>query len=103
MPFSPPRAAIANNALPCHISLDLVAGSDKPKMGGQTTKLVWGQVSPSGRLSLPAEFRKALGLERGRKVLVELAGDEIRLRTIRAAVAGVQARAKRLFAENPPV
>ena len=72
-------------------------------MSEETTKLAWGQVSPSGRLSLPAEFRKALGLERGGKVLVELAGDEIRLRTIRAAVARVQARAKRMFADKPQV
>jgi AbrB family looped-hinge helix DNA binding protein len=72
-------------------------------MDRETTKLAWGQVSASGRLSLPAEFRKALGLERGGKVLVELAGDEIRLRTVRAAVARVQAHAKRLFAGKPHV
>jgi AbrB family looped-hinge helix DNA binding protein len=77
--------------------------SDKPRVAHQTKKLAWGQVSPSGRLSLPADFRKALGLERGGKVLVELAGDEIRLRTIRAAVERVQARAKQLFAGKPHV
>jgi AbrB family looped-hinge helix DNA binding protein len=72
-------------------------------MDQQTTKLAWGQVSPSGRLSLPAEFRKALGLERGGKVLVELAGEEIRLRTVRSAVARIQSRAKQLFAGKPNV
>jgi AbrB family looped-hinge helix DNA binding protein len=72
-------------------------------MDHSTTRLVWSQVSPSGRLSLPAEFRKALGLERGGKVLVELAGNEIRLRTVNEAVARVQARAKQVFAGKPRV
>ena len=72
-------------------------------MEPDATKLIWSQVSPSGRLSLPAEFRKALGLERGGKVLVELAGNEIRLRTVHEAVARVQARAKRVFAGKPQV
>ena len=72
-------------------------------MDNDTTKFAWSQVSPSGRLSLPAEFRKALGLERGGKVLVELAGNEIRLRTVHEAVARVQARAKRLFAGKAQV
>jgi AbrB family looped-hinge helix DNA binding protein len=72
-------------------------------MAQDTTKIVWSQVSPSGRLSLPAEFRKALGLERGGKILVELAGNEIRLRTAHAAVARVQARAKRVFAGRAQV
>lgn len=67
-------------------------------MRHDTTRLAWSQVSPSGRLSLPVEFRKALGLERGGKVLVELAGNEIRLRTVHEAVARIQARAKRVFA-----
>lgn len=62
-----------------------------------------GQVSPAGRISLPAEFRKALGLQKGGKVVVELAGDEIRIRTAHAAVARAQALARRLFADKPHV
>ena len=72
-------------------------------MDEYATKSVWSQVSPSGRLSLPAEFRKALGLERGGKILVELAGNEIRLRTVHEAVSRVQARAKRVFAGKSQV
>src|SRR3954466_5274261 len=96
-------AAIANNALRCHICSSMAHSSDKPRMAHQTTKLAWAQVSPSGRLSLPAEFRKALGLERGGKILVELAGNEIRLRTVHGAVSRVQARAKRVFAGKSKV
>ena len=72
-------------------------------MDDNAIKSVWTQVSPSGRLSLPAEFRKALGLERGGKILVELAGNEIRLRTVHEAVSRVQAHAKRVFAGKPQI
>src|SRR5437660_12611972 len=41
-------------------------------MKTQAKKLVRGHVSASGRLSLPAEFRKAVGLEHGGDVVVEL-------------------------------
>jgi AbrB family looped-hinge helix DNA binding protein len=64
---------------------------------------VRGHVSPSGRISLPTEFRKAVGLEAGGKVLVELDGKEIRIRTVREAVARAQARSRRLFADRPNV
>jgi AbrB family looped-hinge helix DNA binding protein len=49
------------------------------------------KVTDSGRLSLPAEFRKAVGLERGGDVVVELAGREIRIRTVDEVVARAQA------------
>jgi AbrB family looped-hinge helix DNA binding protein len=44
-------------------------------------KSIRATVSESGRISLPAEFRKALGLERGGSVVVELSDHEIRIRT----------------------
>ena len=40
------------------------------------------RVSESGRISLPAEFRKAVGLERGGDLVVELEGREIRIRPL---------------------
>jgi AbrB family looped-hinge helix DNA binding protein len=64
---------------------------------------IWVQVSPSGRISLPAEFRKAAGISKGGKVLVELDGNDIRIRTVREAVARAQAISRRLFAGKPNV
>lgn len=58
---------------------------------------VCGRVSESGRLSLPAEFRKAVGLDRGGDVVVELDGREIRIRTVDEVVAGAQALTRRLL------
>jgi bifunctional DNA-binding transcriptional regulator/antitoxin component of YhaV-PrlF toxin-antitoxin module len=64
-------------------------------------KVVRGHVSSSGRLSLPAEFRKAVGLEGGGNVVIELDGNDIRIRSIREAVARAQAMSRRLLAGKP--
>lgn len=45
------------------------------------------KVSESGRLSIPAEFRKAAGIEHGGDVIVELIGHEIRIRTVDEVIA----------------
>jgi AbrB family looped-hinge helix DNA binding protein len=60
-----------------------------------------GRVSESGRISIPAEFRKAVGLEHGGNVVIELVGREIRIRTIDEVVAQAQAIARRLTAGKP--
>ncbi len=70
-------------------------------MTEQAKKLVRGHVSSSGRLSLPAEFRKAVGLEGGGNVVIELDGNDIRIRSIREAVARAQAMSRRLLAGKP--
>ena len=70
-------------------------------MSGRAKKVVRGQVSRTGRLSLPAEFRKAIGLERGGDVVVELDGNDIRIRTINEAVARAQAMSRRLLTGKP--
>ena len=54
-----------------------------------------------GRISLPAEFRKAVGLERGGDVVVELEGREIRIRTLDEVVAHAQALTHRLLRGKP--
>ena len=56
------------------------------------------KVTDTGRVSLPAEFRKAVGLERGGDVMIELAGDEIRIRTVAQVVAHAQELTRRLLA-----
>jgi AbrB family looped-hinge helix DNA binding protein len=60
-----------------------------------------GRVSESGRLRIPAEFRKAVGLEHGGNVVIELVGREIRIRTVDEVVAQAQAIARRLTAGHP--
>jgi bifunctional DNA-binding transcriptional regulator/antitoxin component of YhaV-PrlF toxin-antitoxin module len=63
--------------------------------------VVRGRVSGSGRLSIPAEFRKAVGLERGGDVVVELDGREIRIRTVAEVIAQAQALTQRLIGDKP--
>ena len=45
-------------------------------------KYARGRVSESGRLSLPAEFRKAVGLARGGNVVITIGYTENQLRSI---------------------
>lgn len=59
------------------------------------------RVSESGRLTLPAEFRKALGLERGTDVIVVLDGRDIVIRTVDDVVAKAQAVTRRLLGGKP--
>lgn len=59
------------------------------------------RVSESGRLSLPAEFRRTLGLDRGGDVVVELDGREIRIRTVDEVVAQAQALTRELLGHKP--
>ena len=59
------------------------------------------RVSGSGRLSISAAFRKALGLDRGGNVVVELVGREIRIRTVEEVVAQAQVLTHRLLGDRP--
>lgn len=62
---------------------------------------VRGCVSRSGRLSIPAAFRKAAGLEHGGNVVIELHDREIRIRTIDDVIARSQAITRRLLGDKP--
>lgn len=62
---------------------------------------VHGRVSRSGRINLPAEFRRAVGLDHGGDVIVELDGRDIRIRTVDEVVERSQALARRLLAGKP--
>lgn len=55
----------------------------------QTAK---GKVVEGGRIILPAQFRRSLGLEKGDTVLIELHEDELRVRPARAALRRLQAK-----------
>lgn len=56
------------------------------------------KVSESGRLSLPAEVRRELGIEKGGTLLLETKGGEVRLTTFKERVRRVQALARELLA-----
>lgn len=52
-------------------------------------------ITPNGRMSLPIDIRKRIGLENGGAVLVEETDYGVVLRTVSQAVARAQAIAKR--------
>jgi len=58
-------------------------------------------VSKSGRISLPAAFRKAIGLENGGDVVVELKDRELRIRTVDEVIARAQAWSRELLRDQP--
>ena len=60
-------------------------------------------VAPNGRLVLPADVRKRLGLAEGGELLLEETSDGLVLRTVAQAVAHAQAIARRYLADRPDV
>lgn len=57
-------------------------------------------ITPNGRMSLPAGIRKRLGLTGGGAVLLEETADGVMLRTVEQAVSRAQAIAKK-YANHP--
>ena len=53
------------------------------------------RVDPGGRVVVPAEFRKALGIRNGQEVLMALDDGFVRLQTIDAALERVRVVARR--------
>ncbi len=58
------------------------------------------KVAANGRLVIPAECRKAAGIEGGGDVVVRVVDGEIRIRSLRAAVAEAQEVVRRYFPEE---
>jgi len=58
-------------------------------------------ITPNGRMSLPADVRKRLGLTDGGTVYLDETEDGVVLRTANQAVARAQALAKQYTGENP--
>ena len=57
-------------------------------------------ITPSGRLSLPADIRRRLGLSGGGELVVEETPDGVILRTVAQSVAHAQALARAYVAGN---
>lgn len=59
------------------------------------------RVSESGSLELPAEIGRAVGLEHGGEVMIELAGQEIHIRNASDPIAAAKAVAQELRRLHP--
>lgn len=60
-------------------------------------------VTPSGRMSLPADIRKRLGVAGGGALLVEETADGVVLRTVAQSIAQAQALARQYTAGRSEV
>lgn len=58
-------------------------------------------ITPNGRMSLPADIRKRLGLNGGGAIYLDETDDGVVLRTAAQAVARAQALAKRYTGDKP--
>jgi AbrB family looped-hinge helix DNA binding protein len=52
------------------------------------------KIAPGGRVVLPAEFRKTLGVSVGDSVVIELEDGELRLRSLDAAIKRARRRSE---------
>jgi AbrB family looped-hinge helix DNA binding protein len=56
------------------------------------------RVSEGGKMNIPADIRRQVGLEHGGPVMVSVVDGEIRMRAMRLALADLQNEAQSLFA-----
>jgi AbrB family looped-hinge helix DNA binding protein len=75
--------------------LRLMAFVGSPAMTIQVT------ITPNGRMSLPADIRKRLGVAGGGALLVEETPDGVILRTVAQSIAHAQAIARKFTGGNP--
>ena len=59
------------------------------------------KIGPGGRVVIPAEYRKAMGVEPGDEVVIVLEDEEIRIVSLRHAVARAQALVRRYIPCGP--
>lgn len=60
--------------------------------GYGTMQVVKGKLVEGGRIIVPAAFRKAMGIGKGDALVLELHGDELRVRPARAALRRIRER-----------
>ncbi len=66
-------------------------------------KAVRVRLEKGGRLVIPADYRKALGLREGDQVMVQLAGDELRVFAVPRAVRYAQEVVRQYVAADRPL
>jgi AbrB family looped-hinge helix DNA binding protein len=59
-----------------------------------------GRIVSGGRLQIPADVRKELGLADGDGVRIEVVDGELRIRSMKAVIAGIQAELRRYVPEG---
>ena len=72
-----------------------------PKATGTATTTV--KVSRTGRLSLPADVRRQMGLENGGTVVVDASDGEVRLRTVDEIFARARVKAREMLGKGASV
>jgi len=55
------------------------------------------KISPAGRLAVPVQVRRAMGLPKGGDVVIELEGRSMRVRTLAETVGDAQALSRKLL------
>lgn len=58
------------------------------------------KIAQGGKLAIPARFRRELGIEIGDTVIVEMAGDELHVRSRKAAILRSQGIMRGLVADG---
>lgn len=56
------------------------------------------KISNGGKLNVPAQIRRQVGLDHGGPVMVSVVGDEVRIRSVRHVLEDLQREASRVFA-----
>ncbi|WP_152048355.1 AbrB/MazE/SpoVT family DNA-binding domain-containing protein [Aureimonas psammosilenae] len=59
-----------------------------------------GKIVEGGRVILPAAFRKSMGIAKGDTVLMELHGEEVRIRPARSAMKRLQEKLRAYAPES---
>lgn len=73
-------------------SVPYIARATKGAMFNMST--LRGRMVEGGRIIVPAEFRRQMGIAKGDTVLFEMHGDELRVRPARAALRQLQGKLK---------
>jgi AbrB family looped-hinge helix DNA binding protein len=58
------------------------------------------KLGPGGRMVIPAEFRKSLGVQRGDQVVVDLKDGDLRVRSLDAVIERAQALVRRYVPDD---
>jgi AbrB family looped-hinge helix DNA binding protein len=75
--------------------LALMAYIQRVANKGGTVAAQRGKIAEGGRLVIPADLRRQLGLRAGDSVVMEVEDGELRVRSLKAAVARAQALVRR--------
>ena len=67
--------------------------------GRERVSAIVSKIDQAGRISISAQQRRALGLDPGSPIVISVVGNELRIRSMHAAMAELQAESER-FLQN---